>query len=72
MTLIPAYELGERVLEHVAMCLDRVYQLTVKEVRDLACRISNVIGDRAGPHTLRVSLFVQFPDHVEISESSSL
>jgi hypothetical protein len=50
----------------MGMCVYRVYQLTVKKVRDLAYRISDVIGNQTGSHPLRICLFMQFPDHIEI------
>ena len=49
---------AERVWQHVDVFVDRVNQLTMKKVRDLASRLSNIAADRARSYTLCVCLFV--------------
>ena len=51
------------------MPIDSAYQLTVKKLRNLACRISNVLGNGAGPNTLRIGPYMQLSGHMKIVKS---
>ena len=58
------------VFENVSVLIHHINQLTVKKVRYLANRVSNIGCNQSRSYSLLISLFMQFPNNIEFTGPS--